>query len=108
MKKRSQVVQLFLLLFLITFGAQSQSLAINSTCISLNTSFILDLTSIHKRVIIPGVNLASLIDAAKIPTPAHILLVYCTNAVITNELHNGNYFIHDSGNTTQTVSFIKM
>jgi hypothetical protein len=99
MKKRNQVVQLFLFFFSIAFSAQSQNVAINSTGASPNSSSILDLTSANKGVLIPRVSLTSLTDAATIPTPATSLLIYNTNAAITN----GTGYYYNNGTPASPV-----
>lgn len=80
---------LFLLLFTFQF-VSAQNVAINSTGNTPDASAMLDVQSANKGLLIPQINLTSLTDAVTIPTPAHSLLVYNSNAAVAGG--KGYYF----------------
>ena len=70
--------------FLIGETAFSQSVGINSTGTAPNTSAMLDVDASNKGMLNPRVSLTSTTDATTIPSPATSLLVYNSNASMTN------------------------
>ena len=74
-----------------------QSLAINTTGATANTSAILDVAATNKGLLIPRVSLLSTSDVATITAPATGLLVYNTNASITGLGANGPGFYYYFG-----------
>ncbi len=103
MKKMISFCKLCFILLLSVQQVTAQSVAINSTGSSPDASSILDLTSSSKGVLIPRVSLTSLTDASTITSPATSLLIYNTNAAITNG--KGYYF---NNGTPASPSWVKL
>ena len=83
---------LFMLTMFSCFAGFAQNLAINTTGVSGNASSMLDVSSTNKGVLIPRLSLGSATDGATITSPATSLMVYNTNASMTNGLGIGFYF----------------
>ncbi len=82
-----------LLLLFIVFTSNpgtAQNVGINATGATPNTSAGLDVNFSNKGILVPQVNLTSTTDAATITTPATSLLVWNTNAGLTDGM--GYYY----------------
>jgi hypothetical protein len=88
MKKILSLSSLFFALSL-----HAQNVGINATGATPDNSAMLDVQSTNKGLLIPRVSLTGVNDAATIPSPATSLLVYNTNASLTN----GVGFYYNSG-----------
>lgn len=85
--------------------AHSQNVGINSSGTAPDNSAMLDIVSSSKGLLIPRVSLLNITDAATIPTPATGLLVYNTNASITNG--NGVGYYYNNG-TSASPNWVKL
>ena len=104
MKKVTRLLQLTLFLLLISFNqAFSQNVAINTTGGIPDASAMLDIASTSKGFLIPRVSLTSLTDATTVTSTATSLLIYNTNAAITNG--KGYYF---NNGTSGSPSWVKL
>lgn len=74
------------------FILNAQNVGINSTGATANASALLDVEATDKGILIPRVSLSSTIDVATVATPATNLLVFNTNASITNGNGTGFYY----------------
>src|SRR3990172_2235379 len=89
-----------------TYMAFGQNIAINTTGVAGNTSAILDVSAANKGMLIPRVALTNITDVATIATPANGLIVYNTNAAMTNGNGVGTYYYCSSGCTTVGWKFM--
>lgn len=101
-------MKLKFLLFALSFvallqQAHSQNVGINGTGAAPDVSAMLDIVSSNKGLLIPRISLSSTADAAI--SPATSLLVYNTNAAMTNG--NGEGFYYNSG-TSGAPSWVKL
>jgi len=101
-------MKLKFLLFALSFvallqKAHSQNVGINGTGAAPDVSAMLDIVSSNKGLLIPRISLSSTADAAI--SPATSLLVYNTNAAMTNG--NGAGFYYNSG-TSGAPSWVKL
>jgi hypothetical protein len=103
----TNVKSFFLLLSFIvtTTHSVAQNVGVNATGATPDVSAILDVANANKGLLIPRVSLVSTTDAATIATPATSLLVYNTNATMTNGQGLGYYY--NSG-TTVAPLWIKL
>ncbi len=100
--KKSRVVFLFIALFFTArHSALAQSVGINSSGVSPDSSAMLDLVSTGKGMLVPRISLQSLTDAATIATPATSLLIYNTNSAL------GTGYYYNSG-TSGSVSWVRI
>ena len=81
---------LTILALLISAGAFSQSVGINSDGSTPDKSAILDISSVNQGLLIPRVTLSGVNDAATIASPATSLLVY--NLANSSGLTPGFYY----------------
>jgi len=81
-------------IFSLTSGGKgwAQNISINTTGAAGDASSILDVSSTNKGMLIPRVSLISNTDVATITAPATSLLVYNTNASMTNGNGLGYYY----------------
>ena len=79
----------FALIIFISFG---QGTGFNTTGASANASAGVDIDFTNKGLLIPRVSLTSITDAATITSPATSLLVYNSNAAMTNGNGLGYYY----------------
>ncbi len=66
------------------YGYSQQSVSINNSGAPADSSAMLDISSSSKGLLIPRVSLTSINDVSTIPNPAISLLVYNTNAAMTD------------------------
>ena len=71
-------------LFIISTNLYAQNIGINPTGATPNASAMLDVSSFNKGMLIPRVSLTSTSDVTTIANPAISLLVYNTNAGMSN------------------------
>ncbi len=83
--------------------AISQNVGINSTAATPDPSAMLDIVSSNKGLLIPRISLSSTVDNAI--SPATSLLVYNTNAAMTNG--NGEGYYYNSSVTPGAPSWVK-
>ena len=88
----------FLILTISIAQLSAQNVGVNSTGATPDVSAMLDIATANKGLLIPRVSLVSTADAATIATPATSLLVYNTNATMTNGQGLGYYY--NSGSST--------
>jgi hypothetical protein len=91
------------ILFALSFVAvlqttTAQNVGINSTGAAPDNSAMLDIVATNKGLLIPRVSLSSTTDNVTVPTPTTSLLIYNTNASITNG--NGEGYYYNSGTPT--------
>jgi len=91
---------IYALLTLQTFNSFSQGAALNSTGSTAAPSAILDVSSTHLGVLIPRILLSSTTDRVTISAPANKLIVYNTNASMSNGNGAGIYIYDSIGPTT--------
>lgn len=104
MKNLTRSLTIALLLTFISFYPSfSQNVAINTTGNNPDASAMLDIVSSNKGFLIPRVSLTSLTDATTITSPATSLLVYNTNAALTNG--TGYYF---NNGTSGSPAWVKL
>jgi hypothetical protein len=80
-------------------AATAQNIAINTTGFDPAPSAMLDIQSTDRGLLIPQVSLTSLTDGATVSTPAHSLLIYNTNAAMTE----GKGYYYNAGTTGSPV-----
>jgi hypothetical protein len=76
--------QTTLLVFLLSLSSFAQNIGINSTGATPDNSAMLDIVASNKGLLIPRVSLISNTDVTTIPSPLTSLMVYNTNASMTN------------------------
>jgi|GEM_PF-3434922 len=88
------IFAIFTLLIVAIFSIQSfsQNIAINQTGAAANASAILDVNATNKGILIPNVAISNNTDGTTISSPATSLLVYNTNASMTNGAGKGYYY----------------
>lgn len=84
----------------------SQNVSLSSSGAVAATSSMLDISSTGKGVLIPQVSLVSTADVATITSPATSLLVYNTNASMTNGSGTGYYYWNGTKWTPVTVNSV--
>lgn len=84
--------------------AQNSNVGINNTGAVPANSAMLDVVSTNKGVLIPRINLISDADVATITSPVTSLMVYNTNATMTNGTGTGFYYWNGSKWTPITVN----
>jgi hypothetical protein len=84
-------------------AATAQNIAINTTGFDPAASAMLDIQSTDRGLLIPQVSLTSLTDGATVSTPAHSLLIYNTNAAMTE----GKGYYYNAG-TTGSPLWVKL
>ena len=94
---------LTILALLISAGAFSQSVGINSDGSTPDKSAILDISSVNQGLLIPRVTLSGVNDAATIASPATSLLVY--NLANSSGLTTGFYY--NSGTKKEVRGYSK-
>lgn len=87
-----KILLLAILLFWNTLSMCAQNIGINSTGATPAPSAMLDVASGSKGLLIPRISLVSNTDVATIPSPAVSLLVYNSNAAMTNGNGLGFYY----------------
>jgi hypothetical protein len=92
-----------MLQFSIYESASAQNIAINTTGFDPAASAMLDIQSNNRGLLIPQVSLISLTDGATVATPAHSLLIYNTNAALTD----GKGYYYNAG-TTASPQWVKL
>lgn len=97
---------LFILLAFLAgpFAVLGQNIAINTSGTAPVNSAKLDISSTNKGILIPRVSLVSNTDVATVPSPATSLLVYNSNASMTNGNGTGYYYWNGSKWAPVTMS----
>lgn len=86
--------------------AKAQNIGINTTGAPANASAMLDVDATNKGMLIPRVSLTSVTDVTTIATPANGLIVYNTNAAMTNGNGVGLYYYCSIGCATTGWKFM--
>ena len=87
-----KVTAAFMLFYSVAFTASTQNIGINTTGSSADACAILDIAASDKGLLIPRVSLVSRTDVVTVPNPVTSLLVYNTNAAMTNACGEGYYY----------------
>lgn len=95
---------IFILFSIVSITYYSQNVGINSTGAIPNISAGLDIDYTNKGLLIPRVALTSTTDAVTVPTPTTSLLVYNTNAAMTN----GSIGYYYNSGTTTVPAWLKL
>lgn len=111
MKPKPQIATLrgiaFFFFVMIASISHAQSVAINTTGNSADSSAIFDVSSSSKGVLIPRVSLTSLTAASPLTLPATSLMVYNTNAAISGDNGQGTGYYYNAG-TPAAPSWTKL
>jgi hypothetical protein len=95
----------FALAISLHFFVEAQNVGINASGNAPEASAMLDVSASNKGLLIPRVSLLSTTDNTTVPTPTTSLLVYNTNASITNGNGEGYYY---NGGTPSSPNWVKL
>ncbi len=84
--------KIFFALFVLTLNQLHCQIAINMDGSNPNLSAMLDVNAPNKGILIPRISLSSNVDTSTVPNPASSLVVYNTNANMTNGNGVGFYY----------------